>query len=94
MVVKEGDLTRIRAQREELRAESTELRAKELEKVKNLDQLKVLASSREDRIVAYESEVRRLKMQIAAAKGDTATVELLGTVVETDIVNDLQARLK
>lgn len=33
-------------------------------------------------------------MQIAAAKGDTATVELYGTVVETDIVNDLQARLK
>lgn len=33
-------------------------------------------------------------MQIAAAKCDTSTVELYGTVVETDIVNDLQARLK
>lgn len=47
LLVKENDLTRIRSQREDFRAESTELRAKESEKVRNLDQLKTLVGSRE-----------------------------------------------
>lgn len=101
LLAKEGDLTRIRSQREDFRAEATELRARESEKVKNLDQLKTLAQSREDRIAAYASEVRRLKMQIAAAEGDAATVDAYAATVdayagaeEGDIVKDLQGRLK
>lgn len=94
LLVKENDLTRIRSQREDFRAESTELRAKESEKVRNLDQLKTLVGSREERIAAYSSEVRRLKMQIAAANGDSTTVDLLGAAEEEDIIQDLQKRLR
>lgn len=94
LVVKETDLTRIRSQREDARAEATELRARESEKVKNLDQLKTLAQSREDRIAAYASEVRRLKMQIAAMEGDATSVDLYAGAAEVDIVKDLQGRLK
>ncbi|KAI5476449.1 E3 ubiquitin-protein ligase BRE1 [Pseudohyphozyma bogoriensis] len=94
LLAKESDLTRIRAQREDLRSEAAEFRAKENEKIKNLDQLKTLAQSREERIQAYSSEVKRLKMQIAAARGDSATVDLYASTEEADIVNDLQTRLK
>ncbi|KAK4703986.1 E3 ubiquitin-protein ligase BRE1, partial [Phenoliferia sp. Uapishka_3] len=94
LVVRETDLTRIRSQREDARAEATELRARESEKVKNLDQLKTLASSREDRIAAYASEVRRLKMEIAAKEGDATSVDLYAGAEEADIVKDLQGRLK
>lgn len=48
----------------------------------------------QDRIAAYSSEVRRLKMQIAAAQGDSTTVDLYGSADEKDIVKDLQSRLK
>lgn len=46
LLAKESDLTRIRAQREEFRADATELRAKESEKIRNSDQLRTLAESR------------------------------------------------
>ncbi|KAL8291986.1 hypothetical protein RQP46_001452 [Phenoliferia psychrophenolica] len=94
LIAKEMDLTRIRSQREDARAEATELRAREAEKVKNLDQLRTLAQSRLDRIAAYASEVRRLKMLIAAHEGDGASVDLLAGAEEVDIVKDLQGRLK
>lgn len=94
LTTKETDLTRIRADRENLRAETTELRAKDSDKLKQVEQLKTLAQSREDRIAAFESEVRRLKMDRAAAKGDSAGVDLHANNDEADIVNDLTLRLK
>lgn len=94
LILKESDLTRIRTQREEFRSEMTEIRVKEGDKMKSLEQLKTLATSREDKIGALMSEIRRLKMRIAAAEGDAVTVDLLGTGEEEDIIKDLQARLK
>lgn len=94
LLLKESDLTRIRTQREDFRAELTELKAKESEKVKNLDQLRLLASSREDRVIALGSEVRRLKMQIAALEGDGMAVDMYAEEQEENVVKDLQGRLK
>lgn len=94
LLAKEGDLARIRAQREEYRAEAQELKVRDADKQRYVGEIKSLVSSKEERITAYDSEVRRLKMQIAASKGQGETVELLAARSEEDIVNDLQTRLK
>ena len=94
LLVKESDLTRIRTQREDFRAELTELKAKESEKVKNLDELRLLARSREERIIAFGSEVRRLRMRLAALEGDAAGVDMHANEEEENVVKDLQSRLK
>ncbi len=94
MLAKEGDLARIRAERESYRAEATELKVRDADKQRYVGEIKTLVSSKEERITAYDSEVRRLKMHIAATKGQAETVKLLAERSEDDIVHDLQARLK
>lgn len=47
---RERDLARIRLQREELKAENTELKQREAEKYKSVDQVKELANSKEVRV--------------------------------------------
>lgn len=44
---KDADLTRVRGQREDLKAEATELKAKEGEKLKQLAEIRKLANSRQ-----------------------------------------------
>lgn len=56
--------------------------------------LKVFAGSREDRLAALGSEVRRLKMMLAARDGEGSVVELLAGQDEDLIVKELQGRLK
>lgn len=92
--MREADLTRIRSQREEFRAELTEVRAKDSERSKASEMLKVLAASREERIAAFSSEVRRMKMELAAREGDVTTMELYASKDEAGIVKELQGRLK
>lgn len=94
MLAKEGDLARIRAERENYRAEAQELKVRDADKQRYAGEIKTLVTSKEERITAYDSEVRRLKMHIAATKGQAETVELLSARSEEDIVHDLQARLK
>lgn len=94
LLVREADLARIRAQREEYRAEAQELKIRESDKLKNAAELKTLVTSREERIAVYDSQVRRLKMLIAAGKGQGETVDLLAARAEEDVVHDLQDRLK
>jgi E3 ubiquitin-protein ligase BRE1 len=113
---READLNRVRGQREELKAELGQLKMQESEKLRQVDQIRVLANSRhvrdvaapsnaavvarltleaQDRIGALMSEVRRLKMKIAADKGDTAIVENLHALQgEQELVDELQAKLK
>lgn len=62
--------------------------------MKSFDELKTLAVSREDRIAAFTSEVRRLKMQLAALQGDGATVDVYASGEEEDVIKDLQGRVK
>lgn len=71
-----------------------EVRAKESEKGKAGEMLRVLALTREDRLAAYSSEVRRLKMQLAAREGDAVTMDLYAAKEQEDIVKELQGRLK
>lgn len=85
---------RIRSQREEFRGELAEVKAKEAERMKSFDELKTLAVSREDRIAAFASEVRRLKMQLVALQGDGATVDVYASGEEEDVIKDLQGRVK
>lgn len=91
---KEADLARIRAQREEYAAEARELKAKEADKMKHVQELMTLAASRQERITAYDSQVRRLKMSAAAREGRGETVDLLAKGEEDEVVHDLQSRLK
>lgn len=94
LLAKEGDLARIRAERENYRAEAQELKVRDADKQRYVGEIKTLVTSKEERIAAYDSEVRRLKMHIAATKGQSETVELLAARSEEDIVHDLQSRLK
>ncbi|KAH8920247.1 BRE1-domain-containing protein [Atractiella rhizophila] len=90
---KESDLTRVRGQREEFRSELTELKAREAEKMKHQEQVKTLALSQKDRLAAYASEVKRLKMRILANNGETELVETYADE-ELDAMKDLEGRLK
>ncbi|POW01313.1 hypothetical protein PSHT_12600 [Puccinia striiformis] len=75
---KDADVTRIRATREETRSELHELKTRDVEKMKQVAQIRTLANS-QDRINALSSEVRRLKMRLAADVGDRHTVDFLAT---------------
>ncbi|PLW06217.1 hypothetical protein PCASD_23803 [Puccinia coronata f. sp. avenae] len=91
---KDADVTRIRATREEARSELHELKSRDVEKMKQVAQIRTLANSRQDRINALSSEVRRLKMRLAADAGDRNAVDLLATNEEIDIAKALQERVK
>lgn len=91
---KDADVTRIRATREEARSELHELKSRDVEKMKQVAQIRTLANSRQDRINALSSEVRRLKMRLAADVGDRNSVDFLATKEEVDIVKALQERIK
>lgn len=91
---KDADVTRIRATREEARSELHELKSRDVEKMKQVAQIRTLANSRQDRINALSSEVKRLKMCLAADAGDRNTVEFIATNEELDIAKVLQERLK
>jgi E3 ubiquitin-protein ligase BRE1 len=91
---KDADVTRIRATREEARSELHELKSRDVEKMKQVAQIRTLANSRQDRINALSSEVRRLKMRLAADAGDRNAVDFLATNEEIDIAKALQERVK
>ncbi|KAH9810216.1 hypothetical protein DFH28DRAFT_1065038 [Melampsora americana] len=91
---RDADVTRIRATREEARSELHELKSRDAEKMKQVAQIRTLANSRQDRISALASEVRRLKMRLAADVGDKDSVEYLATNEEIELAKGLQARLK
>ncbi|GAA6032403.1 hypothetical protein JCM8097_008157 [Rhodosporidiobolus ruineniae] len=72
---KESDLSRLRSARDDLKAEAVELRAKESDRTKTLDELRVLAEARSQRLKAYASEVRRLRIGKAADEGKPDEVD-------------------
>ncbi|MBW0476096.1 hypothetical protein O181_015811 [Austropuccinia psidii MF-1] len=90
---KDADVTRIRATREEARAELHELKSRDAEKMKQVAQIRTLANSRQDRINALASEVRRLKMRLAAETGDQNLVNSLANDQEIELAKALQERL-
>ena len=75
----ENDLARIRHSRDELTAELTMRKAAQGQERASIDQIKELASAKEERIRALESEVSRLQLQIGqSAPPDSPPLSLDG----------------
>lgn len=76
---RDTDLARVRALRDEARAEVMELKAREQERHRAAEQAHTLAKAREERLRAFGSELARLRMRLAAKDADVAQVESLAT---------------
>lgn len=76
---KEADVTRLRSQRDELNAELTERRSREQVKFTQIEEMKALLNSKEERLILLSSQVRRLRMAVAAFHGQSAGVSALAT---------------
>lgn len=74
---KEADVTRLRSQRDELNAELTERRSREQVKFTQIEEMKALLNSKEERLTLLTSQVRRLRMTVAAFQGQSVGVSAL-----------------
>lgn len=95
---RDADVARLRAQRDDLNAEVADKRQKESIKLAQVDEMKQLVASKDLRLEALRSEVRRLQMTLAAQKGDSAMVESLKSEgageADVELIASLQERLK
>lgn len=82
---KEADVTRLRSQRDELNAELTERRSREQVKFTQIEEMKALLNSKEERLTLLSSQVRRLRMTVAAFQGQSVGVS---TLVKTESEQD------
>ena len=71
------DLGRIRAERDTRLGELAEAHAAKDAKSKHTDQMRLLAENRQTRINVLASELQRLRMKLAANRGDKDTVDLI-----------------
>ena len=71
LIQAESDLARIRTGRDELLADVTMRRAAQSQEKASIDQARELASMREERVKALESEVERLSTQTSQSNGFT-----------------------
>ena len=74
---KDGDLARLRGQRDELTAELTERKSKEVEKMRFADEMEKLANSRGSRLQILSAEVTRLKGKLGAQSGSSGYLSFL-----------------
>ncbi|KAJ1020709.1 hypothetical protein NDA16_004101 [Ustilago loliicola] len=87
---KEADVTRLRSQRDELNAELTERRSREQVKFTQIEEMKALLNSKEERLTLLSSQVRRLRMTVAAFQGQSVGVAtLVKTESEQDQIEEL-----
>ncbi|KAI4208028.1 MAG: hypothetical protein LQ346_000192 [Caloplaca aetnensis] len=70
LVQAESDLARVRNNRDEFLADINMRKAAQAQERNSLDQIKALASSKDERIKALESEVERLRPQQASPDGE------------------------
>ncbi|GAA6010279.1 hypothetical protein JCM11491_006245 [Sporobolomyces phaffii] len=92
----ESDLNRLRAARDDAKAEASEIKAKDSERSKAIEQLRTLAESRTARMEVYQSEVKRLRMERAARNGDVEGVAMRvenEDKTEEELADDLKSRL-
>lgn len=92
--LRDADATRLRQTREDVRAELLEVKARDDIKVQQIEEIRTLANSRMDMVEALQSEVRRCRMALAAARGDQEAVAAYAASGEEDVVQKLQERLK
>ncbi|OJD39064.1 e3 ubiquitin-protein ligase bre1 [Diplodia corticola] len=74
----EADLARIRNARDELASELAQRKAAQDDVSASSEQIKELASARESRIAALETEVERLRLRVGETKADEPTQNLEG----------------
>ncbi|KAK2464239.1 hypothetical protein APHAL10511_003696 [Amanita phalloides] len=89
------DNTRLRDQREQLNAEILERKQKESVKQSSLEEYMTLAESRSERVAALESEVKRLKAQLAAEARDEDLVKFIfaeGDATSSSYIDALKNR--
>ena len=74
---KDADVTRLRGQRDELQAELTERRHREQVKFSQIEEMKALVNTKEERLAILDSQMKRLRLTIAALRGEQAAVNAL-----------------
>ncbi|KII92834.1 hypothetical protein PLICRDRAFT_51174 [Plicaturopsis crispa FD-325 SS-3] len=90
---RDNENLRLREQRDQQGAELNERKQKDSIKMASMQEWKILADSRGDRLVALESEVKRLKARIAANSGDKDILSFFMKDVDISYVEDLKSRL-
>ncbi|WFD26440.1 RING-type E3 ubiquitin transferase [Malassezia nana] len=75
---RDADLVRLRGQRDELNAELLERRARDHVKFTQVDEAKALVARKEEQMAVLQSESTRLRTELAALRGDAATVQAAG----------------
>ncbi|KNC97517.1 uncharacterized protein SPPG_09429 [Spizellomyces punctatus DAOM BR117] len=90
----EGDLTRIRGNRDHLQ-HALDLRcSKDEVEIVQMQEIRVIANTRKDRIVCLEADLQRLKMQIAADMGDQALLRFFEEATDGNPLEDLRQKLR
>ncbi|KAL8805895.1 MAG: hypothetical protein Q9182_001676 [Xanthomendoza sp. 2 TL-2023] len=82
----ESDLARIRHSRDEYLADNNMRKAAQAQERNSMDQIKELASSKDERIKALESEVERLQPKTATLDGDSSEQINLGDLSVEDLL--------
>ncbi|KAI8591153.1 hypothetical protein BDZ88DRAFT_412597 [Geranomyces variabilis] len=90
----ESDLTRVRANRDQLQ-HSLDLRCSKDElDVQQVNEIRVVANTRKDRILCLEQDVHRLRTHMAANTGDRALIAFFEQNPEGNPIADLRQQLK
>ncbi|KAJ3160195.1 E3 ubiquitin-protein ligase bre1 [Geranomyces michiganensis] len=90
----ESDLTRIRANRDQLQ-HNLDLRCSKDElDVQQVNEIRVVANTRKDRILCLEQDVHRLRTHMAANTGDRALIAFFELNPEGNPIEDLRQKLK
>ncbi|KAN0064671.1 E3 ubiquitin-protein ligase bre1 [Thecaphora frezii] len=76
---RDSDVTRLRRQRDDLQAELTERRQREQVKFHQIEETKALVNIKEERLALLTSQVKRLRLTVAASRGEQAAVDALLT---------------
>ncbi|EGN99683.1 hypothetical protein SERLA73DRAFT_167589 [Serpula lacrymans var. lacrymans S7.3] len=93
---RDSDNVRLRDQREQHAAEISERKHKDSVKMTSYQELKTLSESRLERIRVLESEVKRLKAQLAVGTGNEDLLAFFfgDKVDDTSYIDDMQSKLQ
>lgn len=91
---RDADLVRLRGQRDELNAELLERRARDQVKFTQVDEAKALVARKEEQMAVLQSETTRLRTELAALRGDAATVQAAGGAVPDGDAASLRLQLQ
>ncbi|WFD36479.1 RING-type E3 ubiquitin transferase [Malassezia cuniculi] len=81
---RDADVVRLRGQRDELNAELLERRSRENVRFDQVDELKGLVSTKDERVETLRSQVKRLRLELAAVRGEADVAAELAAEKEVD----------